>query len=113
MRRPSLFKEQLRQRSRNVAAIAKELASQVFHQSWNRSAIIDVAGSQTISQQLTSITRGQVQFIPKEPPHARFATAGVRSKDTVSTDPFWVTDLQRSRVNEADAVQARILARAA
>lgn len=106
----SLFKEQLREGSRNVATIPKQLAAQVFHQVGNWRAIIDVARSQTTRQQLTSIIDGQVQFKAKEPAHARFATPGIHRKDAMLADPFGVTDLQRSRVNEADARAGSIAA---
>ena len=101
-RRPSLFKEQLRQGSGNVAAIPKQFAAQPFRQLRNRLPIIDVAGSQTTSQQLASIIDGQVQFKSKEPAHARFATPGIGRKDAMLTSPFGITDFQRSRINEAD-----------
>ena len=42
----SLFKEQLRQGSRNVAAIAEQLATQPFDHLRNRSPIIDIAWRQ-------------------------------------------------------------------
>lgn len=109
----SLFKEQLREGSRNVAPIPKQLAAQFFHQVGNWRPIIDVARSQTTRQQLAAIIDRQVQFKAKEPPHARFATAGIGRKDAMLADPFWVTHFQSSRVNEADARAGSIPARAA
>src|SRR5579859_5619790 len=50
-----LFKEQLRQGSRDVAAIPKQLAAQVFHQLGDRSPIIDIARRQAARQQLASV----------------------------------------------------------
>jgi hypothetical protein len=76
---------------------------QPFDQGRNRSAIIDIAWGQATSQQLASVIDCQVRLEAKEPAHACLPTSGIRSKDAVSTYPFWVTDLQRSRVNEADA----------
>lgn len=98
-----LFKEQFAQGSGNVATIPEQLATQVFDHGSNGSAIIDLAGSQTTGQHLAVIIDGQVQFEAEEPAHARLATSGIRRKDALSTDPFGVTDLQRSRVDEADA----------
>src|SRR5437764_15080865 len=98
-----VFKEQLREGSRDVAAIPKQLAPQPFDHARHRSAIIDIAGSQTTSQQVASIIDGQVQFEAVKPAHARLATFGVGRKDAMLTDPFGITDFQRSRVNEADA----------
>src|SRR5690242_13974962 len=46
-----LFKEQLRERSRNVAAISKELATQVLDHRGHRFAIINVAWRQAAGQQ--------------------------------------------------------------
>ncbi len=44
-----------------------------------------------------------MQLHPKEPAHARLATFGIGRKDAELGDPFGVTDVQRRRVNEADA----------
>src|SRR2546429_8528424 len=82
-----LFKEQLREGSRNVAAIPKELAAQSFHHLRNRSPIIHIAWSQTTSQQIAAIIDSQVQFKTEEPAHACLATPGISRKDAVSADP--------------------------
>ena len=63
LRRPSLFKEQLRERCANGATIAEQLAAQPFHQMGNRGSIIDLACSQAAGKPLASITRGQVQLL--------------------------------------------------
>ena len=47
----SLFKEELHEGSRNVAAISKELAAQCFDHRRDRLAIIDIARGQTTGQQ--------------------------------------------------------------
>jgi len=98
----SLFKEQFGQGSGNVAAIPEQLATKSFDHARNRSPIINVAWSQTTSQQIPSVIDRQVQFKSEEPAHARFATSGVSRKDAVSTDPLGMTDFQRSRIDEAD-----------
>lgn len=98
----TLLKEQSRERSGNVSAISKELATQSFSHLRNRSAIIDVARSQTTGQQFPSSSDSQVQFQTKEPAHARLAPLGVHRKDTVSTDPFRIAHLQAGRVDETD-----------
>lgn len=98
-----VFKEQLREGSGNVAAIPKQLAPQSFDQARHRSAIIDIARSQTTRKPLASIIDGQVEFEAVKPAHAGFAAFGIGGKDAMPTDPFGITDLQRSRVNEADA----------
>ena len=99
----SLFKEQLRQGSGNVAAIPKQLAAQSFHQLGNRSAIIDIAWRQATGQQVTAIIDGQVEFEAEEPTHAAFAAFGIGGKDAMLTDAPGITDFQRGRVNEAEA----------
>ena len=104
----SLFKKQVREGSGNISAIPKQLATQPFDHARHRSAIIDIAWSETTSQQLASIIDGQVQLKPKEPAHARLATFGIRRKDAVRCDPFGITDLHRSRVNKADACASSI-----
>src|SRR5947209_13934778 len=96
----SLFKEQLREGSGNIAAISKQLAAQPFRQMGNWRPIIDVAWSQITSQQIASIIDRQVQFTPKEPAHARLATPGIRRKDAMLSNPLGITASQSSRVNE-------------
>ncbi len=98
----SLFKEQVRQGSGNIAAIPKQLAAQSFDHARNRSPIIDVAWSQTTSQQIAPVIDRQVQFKPEEPAHACFATPSIHRKDAMPTDAFGITDRKRSRINEAD-----------
>lgn len=106
----SLFKEQLAQRSRDGAAITKELATQMFDHLGNRRPIINVARCQTTCQQLASIIDCQVQFKTIEPSHIGLTSLGVNSKDTVLMDPFGITDDQRRRINEADARADSIVA---
>ena len=98
-----LFKEQLCERSGNVAAIPKQLALQVFDQVRHRSAIIHIAWGQAASQQFPSVIDGQMQLKAVKPSHAGLATPGIGGKDAMQADPFGITDFQRSRVNEADA----------
>src|SRR5579863_290750 len=98
-----LFKEQLRERSGDVATISKQLATQPLDQVRHRSAIIDLAGSQTTRKPLASIIDGQVEFEAVQPAHAGCAPFSIGGKDAMLTDPFGITDCQRSRVNEADA----------
>ncbi len=99
----SLFKEECGQGSGNVAAIPKELAPQFFDYRGNRLMIIDIAWSQTTGQQFTLVIDRQVQCKTEEPAHAGLATLGIGREDTVLADPFGITDIQRSRVYEADA----------
>jgi len=106
----SLFKEQLREGSGNIAAIPEQFAAQPFHHSRDRSAIIDVAWGQATRQQVASVIDGQMQLEAKEPAHARLATPGFRSKDAVLADPFGVAHCQRRRVDEADACASPISA---
>src|SRR5215831_763088 len=103
----SLFKEQSRQGSGNVATIPKQFAAQSLHQLRNRYPIIDIAWSQATRQQLAAIIYCQMQFKAEEPTHARLASLGIGRKDAVPTDPFGITDLQRGRINEADACTSR------
>lgn len=88
----SLFKEQLGEGSGNVAAIAEQFAAQPFDQLRHRSAIIDIARSQTTGQQLTASIDRQVQFKAKEPAHRRLATPGIGGKDPVLLDAFGIAD---------------------
>ena len=90
-----LFKEQLHERSRNVATVSKELATQLFDHQGNRFAIIDIAWGQTAGQQFTSVIDRQVQFEAVKPAHAALAPLGIRRKDAVLVDAFGVTDFQR------------------
>ena len=92
----SLLKEQLGKRSRDIAPISNQLASQMFDHLGNGLTIIDVACSQAASEQLASIIDRQMQLETKEPAHACLTPSGIRRKDAVSTDPFGITDLQRS-----------------
>ena len=87
-----LLKEHLREGSRNIAAIPKQLAAQSFHQVRNRSPIIDVAWSQATRKPLAAIIDSQMQFKTEEPAHALLATSGISRKDAVRTDPFEITD---------------------
>ena len=86
------FKEQLPEGSRDVAAIPKQLATPPFDHARHRSAIIDIAWSQTTRKPLASTTLGQVQLKPKEPAHRSLATFGIGRKDAVLCDSFGITD---------------------
>lgn len=97
-----LFKEQLGERGRDVAAITEQLAMQPFDQDRNRGPVINGAWSQAARQQFSPIVDRQVQFEAKEPPHRTLPTPGVNCKDAMLVDAFGVTNLQRSRNNEAD-----------
>src|SRR5947208_1042949 len=104
----SLFKEQLRQRGANVATIPEQLAAQMFDHAGHRIAIVHVPWSQATGQQFSLIVDGQMQFEPKEPSHARFPSSGIRRKDAMLTNSFGITDLECSRIDEADACASSI-----
>jgi hypothetical protein len=106
----SLFKEQLGERRRDVAAIPKQFPVQPFDQDRDRSAIIDIAWGQATRKPLASGISRQVQLKAKEPAHARLPTPGVRRKDAVPIDAFGIAHIQRSRVDEADARACSVLA---
>lgn len=106
----SLFKEQLRERSRDVATIPEQLAVQLFDQARNWSAIIGVAWRQATRQQFASVIDRQMQFETKEPAHARLPAPGVRRKDAVPTDALGIAHFQRGRVDEADACAGSVSA---
>ncbi len=106
----SLFKEQLGERSGNVAAIPKQLAAQPFDQLWHRSAIIDVARSQTARQQVAAVIDRQVQFKAEKPAHRRLAAPGIGGKDAMLTDALGITDFQRGGIDETDAGAGAIAA---
>jgi len=109
----SLFKELGSQRSRDIAAISDQFASQTFDQCWNRLAVIDIAWRQTTRKPLATIIDGQVQLETKEPAHSRLASPGISSKDPMLTDPFGVTDFQGGRIVKTDPGASAKSARAA
>jgi hypothetical protein len=64
----TLLKEQFGQGSREVSAVADELATQPLDHLRNRGAIIDIAWRQAAREQFALVIDGQVQFEAKEPP---------------------------------------------
>ena len=55
-----LLKEQLGERSRDVASVPNELAAQSLYQERNRTAIVYVSRSQAAGEQLSLLIDGQV-----------------------------------------------------
>src|SRR2546426_646829 len=98
----SVFKEQSSQGSRDIAAIPKQLAPQMFDHLGNRLPVIHIAGSQTTSQQITAVVDRLVQFKAIKPAHRRLATPGIRGKDPMVTDPLGITDGKRGGIDKTD-----------
>ncbi len=65
---------------RDVAFISEELAEQLFDQTWNRHAIIDIAGCDAELQDFASIIDHQVQLEAKEQPIEVCPRAAIAAK---------------------------------
>ena len=103
MRRASLFQEQSREGSRDIAAIPKQPASQTFDHLRNGLTIIDIARSQTTSQQIAAVLDCRMQLEAVKSSHTCLDAISIGGKDAMLADALRMTDFQRRRVNEADA----------
>lgn len=98
----SVFKEQIREGSRDRATIPKQLAAQMFDHLGNGLTVIDIAGSQTTCQQLPAVVDGQMQLEAVKPSRTALAALGVSGKDAMLANALRMTGFQRRGVNEAN-----------
>ncbi len=79
----------LKQRLRQRAFVAKQLAPQIFDQLGDRGAVIDVACCQTTRQQFAAIIDHQMQLEAVEPAHRIAAPRGVSAGYELGLSAFW------------------------
>jgi hypothetical protein len=105
-----LLKKQLRQRSRDVPAIANELTTQMLDQERYGTPIIHVSRRQTAGEQISLVIDRQMQFEAKEPAHGGLATGRLSGKHAVLTDAFGMANCKCGRVDETDTCTRSVVA---
>src|SRR5262249_51357006 len=103
---PVLADQLLDERLRDVALVSEELANEgagLPCELGHGLAIIDIAGAKAETEQLSAVVDHQMQLAAIEPAERGLAPAGRGGKDAVLADTRRMADLQRRRVDKADA----------